>query len=479
MNISDVFRYHARRQPEVPALIDGLGCIRFGELDDLIGRTAAHLAAIGLRPGDRVGCALKEGADHIVLLLGMMRAGLVYVPLDWRAPPAEWDRMVARFSLSAAFVTDGTPALSIATIVVDGEWHGAVAQIVPGRGGIVGGDAPAMISLSSGTTGEPGAVEQTHRALFLQNTSRWNSIDHAGPRRYFSALPLYFTAGRQLILDHLVHGATVILYPALFSAEEFVEQVTRHQATITLVVPTVMRWLLDLPASRPCLLPDLKALLIGAAAIHGEEKLAALDHVSPRTHEVYGATGAGWISVARPEDIRLHPDSVGLPAFLMERQLVDSEDRLVETGEIGMLRCKGPSISGTDGDLGGWLYTGDLARENADGFMFLEGRSADLIIRAGANVLPEEVERVLLSHKDVSAAAVVGWPSRILGEEVAAFVVMQKGGAVDELRELCRTSLAPYKVPSEIFQLDRMPLTTSGKIKKRELVAKLPEPCES
>ncbi|MHA1567301.1 MAG: AMP-binding protein, partial [Alphaproteobacteria bacterium] len=234
MNLCDVFAYHARKQPDVAALIDGERTISFGELDELIGRTAAHLIGIGLRPGERVGCALKEGADHIVLMLGIMRAGLVYVPLDWRAPPAERGRLAARMLISMAFVPDGTPALSVATEFVNADWHGAVAQMTWEHGGSDGNDAPAMISLSSGTTGEPGAVVQTHHGIFMQNTSRWHSVEHLGPRRYFSALPLYFTAGRQLILDHIVHGATAIVYPALFSPDEFVEQVKRYQATVTM-----------------------------------------------------------------------------------------------------------------------------------------------------------------------------------------------------------------------------------------------------
>ena len=138
MNISDVFRYHARKQPEVAAIIDGERQIRFGELDDLIGRTATHLAGLGLRPGDRVGCALRDGVDHIVLLLGILRTRLVYVPLDWRAPPAERDRLAVRFSVTLALVTEGTPALSVPTEVVNGEWHGVVAKAGYERGGATG-----------------------------------------------------------------------------------------------------------------------------------------------------------------------------------------------------------------------------------------------------------------------------------------------------------------------------------------------------
>lgn len=475
MNICDVFHYYARKQPGQAAIIDGDRVIRFDELDDLIGRTASHLVGLGLRPGDRVGCALKEDADHIIALLGIMRAGLVYLPLDWRAPPAEQERMVSRFSAKMALVTDGGATLSVTTEVVNGDWRGAVA-LADDRKYIEGSDeGPALISLSSGTTGEPTGLVQTHQTVFFQSSSRRHSVDLLAPGRYFSALPLFFTAGRQMVLDHLIFGDTVIVYPSLFSADEFVEQMKKHRATITLVVPTVMRWLLDLPAKDPCLLPDLDAIVVGAGAIHGEEKLAALDHVSPRTHEAFGATGAGWMSLARPNDIRQHPDSVGLPTFLVERQVVDEGGRPVGTGEVGRFRCKGPGVVPCDGEEDGWLYTGDLATEDEDGYLYLKGRSADLIVRAGANVLPEEVERVLMTHRNVAAAAVVGWPSPVYGEEVAAFVILKQAGATDELLEHCKCSLAPYKIPSAIFALDRFPLTTSGKIIKRELMQRLPE----
>ena len=350
MNICDVFRYYARKQPGQAAIIDGDRVIRFGELDDLVGWMAAHLAGLGLGPGDRVGCALKDDADHIVALLGIMRAGLVYLPLDWRAPPAEQNRLAARFSAAMALVPEGVPALAVPTQVVDGDWQGATAVESHAK---ASDDGPAMISLSSGTTGEPSGLVQTHRTVFFQSSSRWNSIGPLGARRYFSALPLFFTAGRQMVLDHLLFGATVIVYPALFTADEFVEQVNKYQATITLVVPTVMRWLLELPSKGPCLLPGLEAVLMGAGAIHGEEKLAALDHVSPRTHEAYGATGAGWMSLARPDNIRKHPDSVGLPTFLVERPWWMSRG------------CRWRAATSADSDAGGRVSFNQMTRRMA------------------------------------------------------------------------------------------------------------------
>jgi acyl-CoA synthetase (AMP-forming)/AMP-acid ligase II len=174
---------------------------------------------------------------------------------------------------------------------------------------------------------------------------------------------------------------------------------------------------------------------------------------------------------------------VGRPVFRVAVEVVDASDRPLPAGVIGRVRFRGPGVATTflaeDGrpqSMGsdGAFYPGDLALIDAAGYVTLQGREKDLIIRGGVNVYPAEVERVLGGHPAVRDAAVVGWPSPALGEEVAAFVAADPGTDGAALRDWCRERLAPYKVPRAVFVVPELPKTGAGKVSKAELAAGLP-----
>jgi acyl-CoA synthetase (AMP-forming)/AMP-acid ligase II len=204
----------------------------------------------------------------------------------------------------------------------------------------------------------------------------------------------------------------------------------------------------------------------------------------PNFFNFYSSSEGGGISLLRPE----HPDevslSVGKVVFGAEVQIIDERHNEVPPGTIGAIRYRGGAVAesyyrnpeeSTSAFRDGWYYPGDLGRFDADGFLYLTGRAKDMIIRGGVNIYPAEIEATLMAHPAVAEAAVIGWPSRERGEEIAAFVVCSARVSEHDLIEHCRRSLAPYKIPKAVFFLNELPKSGLGKVLKPTLAERLRE----
>ena len=479
MNLADIIAAHAASRPGETALFDGERAFSYRDFDRIARQGAAHLRSLGVKPGDEIGLCLRDDADHILAFFSTARLGAAVVPIDWRAPPAERARIVRALGLKLVLVAPGLGAqIESRTTVVDAAWY-AAAERADASGAFPGDpDVPLMIGLTSGTTGAVKGMVVTHRQMHAR-TLPVDEILPPGHHRYLSASPLAFSAGRNYCFAHLVRGDTVILHPALFTAEEYVEVANRTGATAGFVVPTVLRTLLELNPAPPPLLPGMRALLYGGAPAHPEEKRAALARVTPNLYEMYGTVATGPISSLTPANMAAHAESDGRPARSWTLEVVDEADRPLPTGSIGRLRLRGPALAaGLHGGAAaatseafrdGWYYTGDLVSLDAEGFLYVKGRVSDMILRGGSNVYPDEVEAVLAQHTAVAAAGVVGRPSPKLGEEIVAFVVRRDPVEAGTLLAHCRTRLAAYKTPAEIRFVDELPRTTFGKVDRKAL----------
>jgi acyl-CoA synthetase (AMP-forming)/AMP-acid ligase II len=196
---------------------------------------------------------------------------------------------------------------------------------------------------------------------------------------------------------------------------------------------------------------------------------------------------AGMITVLESDEIDAHANSVGRALPHVRIEIVDDQDQPLPTGELGSIRVRTPavaeplSLGNGEGErrtsdliIDGWVYPGDVGALDERGFLTIVGRTSDLIIRGGVNVYPSEVEGVLAEHAAVAEAAVVGWPDPIIGEEVAAFVVLRSSAEPRELLAYCRSRLQPDKQPREIFVIDAMPRNANGKLMKSVLIGRLP-----
>jgi acyl-CoA synthetase (AMP-forming)/AMP-acid ligase II len=239
---------------------------------------------------------------------------------------------------------------------------------------------------------------------------------------------------------------------------------------------------MELPKPSLPLLPGVRLLISSGASLYPDERRRIMRELCPNFFNFYSSSEGGGISLLRPE----HPDeaslSVGKVVFGAEVQIIDQDHRPVPPGTVGMIRYRGGAVANSyyrdpqESALAfrdGWYYPGDLGRFDAGGFLHLAGRAKDMIIRGGVNIYPAEIETTLVAHAAVAEAAVVGWPARERGEEVAAFVVRRAEVSEGELIAHCRASLAPYKVPKGVFFVDALPRSGLGKVLKPALVERL------
>jgi long-chain acyl-CoA synthetase len=479
MNLIGSILHFGRTRRNEPALVEGTRTITYGELAGLVRRTACHLGASlanqGLRRGDRIGLCLKDSPHHVIALLAAAQLGGVAVPLDWRARPAENLRFIEGLGITCVLVEPDTAlAGSFTALRLDEEWHCAVEQANTGE--LPDGDwhDAFVISASSGSTGTPKFTLMTHLQFYFAIAGMFELMGFAGRHRFLCTLPLYYSGGRNSCLAHLLRGDCVVLYPSLFSPAEYVDMVNRQRITVGGLVPTMVRQLLASGGTEP-LLPGLTNLFCTGAVLHAEEKRRAARTLTPNFHERYGTAETLAISILRPEDFADRAESVGQPHSLVEIEIVDENDRPLPSGTAGRLRIRGPGLgSPLPGQAetnfrGGWYYPGEIALRDEDGYIFLQGRTSDVIMRSGAKIYPAEVEMTLVEHPGVIEAAVLGYPGADQEETVIAFVVARGALSTGELLAHCRIRLTPHKVPSQIHFLQQLPKNTAGKIDKISL----------
>jgi len=466
-------------QPDTIALVDEDRTLTYGELAELVWRTAGHLSTLGVRRSDYVGLCLKDDWQHVVAMLAIARLGATFVQVDWRARPMEKARIANAFEWKLALVMPGGDiGANCPNVPVDAAWRKDVsAATPPTRVPDDWNDAIAVLA-SSGTTGLPKFTLATHLQFYLRLACHCELMPSIRPHRYLSTFSISFSAGRVACLLHLFHGNTIILYPSIFTASEFMEAVSRHRVTAAHLAPSTLRQLLTLAEIDKPLLPGLGLLLGAGAPLFADEKQHAVRKLTPNFHEIYAATALGPISVLRPNDIAKCADSVGRPFPLVDVEIVDENDRPVLAGETGRLRCRGPALTSpilgdaAAGDFrDGWHYPGELAALDPSGYLHLHGRTSEVIFRGGAKIFPTEVEAVLQAHESVAEAAVVARASSGNEQELVAYVIAAAPVASGQLLAHCRRRLTPYKVPREIHIVSELPRNASGKLDKRALAS--------
>lgn len=480
-NLAEQLALHGRQRPTHPAVIHGDVVLDYRALDLAVRRRAAHLIALGLQPGGIVGLSLRDSIEHVVMLYAVARAGGVILPMDCRWRAVEKTRLAEHFEPALVLVEPGEAFDGARCIEADDAWRAAVERCDADREFPDGNRGIAM-SLSSGTTGRPKGPMVTHQKFFNRFWTHWVDLGFGSRETYINATPLYFGGGRSFTMSTLYAGGTVVLCPPPYKPEELAREVERTGSTVLFLVPTLLRRLLACDAATLAPLRSLKTLISSGSALTAPERVQIREQICPNFIEYYSSTEGGGVSVLSPRDQQLHGESVGRPIFGVEVQVVDDQDRRVPAGTVGRIRYRGPAVAdgfyrdpeaSTEAFRDGFFYPGDLGSFNDEGYLFLRGRSKDMIIRGGINIYPQEVESLLMSHAAVSDAAVVGWPSREFNEEVAAFVTLRAPVDAAELIALCKAQLAPYKAPRQVFVLDELPRNSLGKVVKAQLVEQL------
>jgi acyl-CoA synthetase (AMP-forming)/AMP-acid ligase II len=480
-NLADSLRLHAKTKPQHIALIEGDQSWTYAQLNDHVDLGAHSLLQLGLKPGDVVGLCLKDHFAHVVLMWSCMRAGLVMLPLDWRWTYAEAKAVIDHFKAVNVVVEPDHQLQQMTTCV----WTDLLNDTLPKPDEIpelTTMDSPLLLSLSSGTTGRPKGPMITHQHFLRRFWTHWVNLGLNASSRYICATPLYFGGGRTFTLSVMFSGGTVILHPPPFEPFELANAIQKYSANALFLVPTQLRRLLACDAEVKNVFGSLQLLISSGSPLQPNEREAILKTICPGFFEYYASTEGGGVSLCTPQDFKKYLTSVGRPIFGVEVSIVDDEDVDVGCGKVGKLRYKGPGVadsfyndpqSSAEHFKNGWFYPGDLAELNEDGYIFLRGRSKEMIIRGGVNIYPNEIQDTLMTMPGVHDCCVLGIEDPELGERVACAWVGESHLSQEKLELHCREFLAPYKVPSLWIQLQELPVNSGGKVVKDQIRLRL------
>ena len=496
----DVLAAHAARHPDKPALIEGERVWSWAEFIARRNRLSHGLVGLGLPPGGHVIVDAENSLEHYLASTAARPAGLIPAPMNHRLVAEEVVYILDHSDAAAVLVSDrflpmvetvrvrakkvrqwillGAERRPWAVHLDDLTATGRPDHVEPPGGPGFG----ASMIYTGGTTGKPkGALRRGMNPQDLMDTLR--AMDLLDPAHvHLVAGPMYHSApGGLALYAHLV-GSTVVIMPR-FDPEQALAQIARHRCTSTFMAPTLLKRIVDLPADTRARydVSSMRAIIMAAAPCPMSVKEGVMACFGPALYEFYGSSELGVNTILRPEDVLRKPGSCGQAAPGREIALLDDDGRPVPVGAPGELYVRrGPGILDEyyrDPEAtekmrrGDWYTVGDVAYVDGDGFYYICDRKRDMIISAGVNIYPAEIEDVLHRHPGVLDAAVFGVPDEEWGERVHAALHVRPGETLtpDEITAFCREHMAGYKVPREVSFHDVFPRDAAGKLLKRQL----------
>ncbi|MDQ6615173.1 MAG: AMP-binding protein [Actinomycetota bacterium] len=518
----------------------------YGDLRRAVTALQLELAEAGIKQDDRVAVLSANDPAFVVGYLAIVRAGAVAVPLNIASPPAELQRQLAQVDVAAILVgpggrrvggavesLTGVPVLPVTGTGPVGQQTGPAAPVVPQTGsapaepvGQQTGSAPAepvgqqtgpapaepvgqqtgpdpvarrpqdlaALLFTAGTAGSPRAAMLTHGNLLanLDQVQRHPGRAIEASDRVLGVLPLSHIFGLNAVLGGALYvGASVVLLDR-FDPGRVLELIGSQGVTILVGTPTLFSALTAAPLAHEDSMASVRFAFSGAAPLSAEVADAWQKRFALPLRQGYGLTEASPVVTTAVMDEPARPSSIGVPLPGLEVRLVDDDGEEALAGDPGEIWVRGPNVfpgywndpEATEAALtaDGWLRTGDIAVVGDDGELAIVDRAKDLIIVAGFNVYPAEVEEALAEHPGVADVAVIGAADRHRGEVVHAFVVLNQPGAgttADELRGWCRARLARYKCPTEVTFVPSVPHGVAGKLLRRSLRSPTETPTET
>jgi len=513
-NLSIFLEDSARRYPDRDALVLGDTRLTYAQVDAMANQVANLLVELGVGRGDRVALTCPNLPYFPVIYYGILKAGGVVVPLNVLNKGREVAYYLDDADAKAYFCFQGTPDLPMAEEGYAGLRQASAdpafvlvtadpAAPSPIEGARTLGQAlkdmspvfesavvdetdTAVILYTSGTTGQPKGAELSHSNLVL-NALTNNRLFGSTPGTdvHLVTLPLFHSFGSTVQMNAgFSMGATLVLLPR-FDAAAAIALLQAEDVTFFAGVPTMWWGLLgalteDVDVER--IAGNLRIGVSGGASLPVEIIKDVKEKLGVTILEGYGLSETSPVATFSDPDRDPRPGSIGIPIWGVECKLIADDWSEVEGSDaIGEIAIRGHNImkgylnrpdATAEVMRDGWFRTGDLARRDEDGFYYIVDRSKDMIIRGGYNVYPREVEEVLMTHPDVSLAAVVGVPHESHGEEIKAFVILNEGATIteEELVAWGKEQMASYKYPRLVAFVPSLPMTATGKILKRELV---------
>lgn len=499
-------RWSTRQWPDRLAVSDGNRTLTYSDVDyraDLVGRILSHR---NIGQGQRVGILLSNRVEYTELVMGIARRGAVVVPLNFRLSVRELTFQLDDCTPSLVFVERRCAEIAeramqdvahpVELIVIDpadeeGYLDGAVIELPEKPAPKLSDTDPFLILYTSGTTGKPKGAVSTHQAFCVQATSRIiaQGIPVGTGSAWLSGLQLFHLGGLASLLPSIMSGGHFITVSQnVKGSAQILDLLKTHHVETCSLIPTQWEGLLD-EAERDETELSLKRVSIGtmASSVDLFERVGQLVP-GMSLFNSFGQTETAGITCSLSGDEAVQfPGSVGRPVIGNDVRLVDDDLNDVADGESGEIVYQGPTVckeywnnpEGTaEAWRGGWFHSGDIARRDEHGRIWIVDRKKDMIISGGENIYPAEIEQVMALHPSVAEVAVVGLPHIKWGESPCALVVPTEIGSppeVSELLEFVTANLATYKKPTNVLFVDHLPRSATGKLQKVPLPARAEE----
>jgi long-chain acyl-CoA synthetase len=505
-NAGDLLARNARNFPNDIGLIFGDKKLTWKELDERAKAFANSLFELGLEHGDRVAIYAKNSNQWVEALFGLAQVGLISVTVNYRLTANEVAYIVENSGAKAIICDDSTEQNSIEVKekveclqqvinpqlfenLVSGQWSvvsGQKKSEIPNPKSQI---EEAMLLYTSGTTGFPKGAVYSHYSLLVGMLVHVHAIASRQTHRVMLPSPLYSAAGIAGIYCAVYVGSQISLIN--YETETACKTIERDKITFTNLVPTTIQMLLASDVSKKYDLSSLEVLLYGGSPIPEPVLREAMQRF-PKCgfRQTFATTETGCAgTVLEPSEHRLALENVekkhllqscGRPQTNVDVQIVDDNWNFLPANEVGeiAIRTEANMVGYWQNDAAtaktlrdGWLRTGDMARMDADGYLYLVDRKNDMIVSGALNVYPSEVERILQEHPAIFEVAVIGVPSEKWGEEVKAIVVLKEGANVTEreIIDFCEGKLAGFKKPKTVEFVEKLPRNLTGKILKKDL----------
>jgi fatty-acyl-CoA synthase len=505
--LGEVLARYARKSPDSEMIIFGNVRVCYREMDQRVNRLANALLAMGISKGDKIGSLLLNCRELLEIFFAVAKIGAVNVPVNVRLSPREMAYILDNSDTKTLFlgenfieqidqVKKNIPFVKNYIVIgPGGKPDYQQYEIVLHTGEAVRpeiwlqDDDDAFILYTAGTTGKPKGAILTHKNVVAQamNICRENTLSSPRrpglpdiPHKGLSIAPLFHVGGLmsaiRLIID-LIPFVVINFTPAAF-----LQTIEKEKVTFAFLVPAMWRLVLDHPDLKKYDVSSLRTAAYGADITPNSLKERILEAFpNAALHEAFGQTEMSATGIMmKNQDALRKEGSVGLPLRSVDVRVVDNDMNDVPTGQVGEIIYRGPGMmkgyykspeSTRDAFAGGWFHSGDLVRQDAEGFIYIVDRKKDMIKSGGENIYSAEVEAVLQLHPAVKEVAVVGWPDPKWGEVVKAYVALFPGEktTAEDIVRFCGEYLAKFKRPKFVEFVEALPRSATGKILKKHL----------
>lgn len=497
INIGDWIKKWSFLQPHKRALIFEDHPLTYQEVNLRTNQLSHHLLESGIQKGDRVSVLLYNCHQYIETFLALSKIGAILVPLNWRLaePELEFiikdsgsrmlifdtefievvDSLRPNLNLSNGnYLSVGPPCPEWAKDYEKGLLENPVHE--PHLEGSIGDEDPHILMYTSGTTGIPKGAILSHRKTFFNALNADIFYNLTSKDIMIVSRPMFHSGGLLVEAAPVLYKGGTLILRKRFRPHEILESIQKYRVTLLELPATVYQFIL--------LECDLNQYDLGSVRYYftGGERvpktmLKEYYRKGITISQIFGQTEASTITFLSPDDAVLKIGSVGLPVFHGEVKIVDKMGKEVSPAEVGEIIIRGPTLmSGywnrpeltSETIRDGWLYTGDLAKADEEGYVYIVDREKDMYISGGENIYPAEIEKVLHSHPKILDTGIVGVPDEKWGEVGKAFVVLKQGETMSngEIFEFLRGKVAKYKIPKYVEFIEELPKTASGKIQK-------------